>query len=136
MSRNALMKMIASEFQSRGYAVSAAESDPGHLHARHAQRPNLVIRIFRDAVRLNVVFRLGDEARRNRAALLEMVNYVNSRSTGTQFCVNPKGDLSGQAWYCGAYTPESFGRFISELWDADLDRLRADQAFRQLARSG
>lgn len=109
------LNQVAAHLKSLGYET--APEGIG-LKAKHPKHFDVFVKPFGNGILFTVYLTTKESARKNKGALMEFVNSLNTENTAARAYLNKDGYLVLEAWYPGAYQRSSFTTFADE-WITD-----------------
>lgn len=112
-------EQISDHLRFLGYDVSLQDKT---IFARHANKPNMMLKVFTEGTLVTAIYGGSDVAKRDRAGYLDFINSANAAAGVSRYYCDKEADFFVEAWYSGDYSQLNFGRFL-ELWDTDFSKL-------------
>ena len=118
------LEQMSTHLQFLGYEIVR---DDKLTRARHASKYNIILRPLAGGVLFTSIFGCSDNAKRNRAGYLDMINSMNNKAGVARFYADKDSDFFIEAWLPDHYDRTEFGAFL-EAWDRDCGLLAESEA--------
>ena len=115
-----LLDQIGKHLQFLGYEIMDQEKG---FFANHISKPRFHVLPYFDGLLFSCTFTMGENARANQFAYLNLINGGNRHAAVSRFYANDDNSLVHECFFLGEYNRVQFARFF-EMWERDYQQLR------------